>query len=72
MNLTLHGEIVIEVSPLDNERARSCKECFLNCKYCWSLPRLAAATISARISGGKMYSDPLEAFDSLALFASNL
>ena len=59
----LHGENgVMEVSPLDNDReACNCRECFLNCKYCCNFPRLAAATISARISGGKMYSEPLRA-----------
>ena len=68
----LHGEMVMEVSPLDNDRARNCNECFLNCKYCWSLPRLAAATISARISGGNMNSEPLEVLDSLLCLVSNL
>ena len=59
----LHGENgVMEVSPLDNDlEACNCRECFLNCKYCCNFPRLAAATISARISGGKMYSEPLRA-----------
>ena len=36
--------------------------CFLSCRYCCNLPLLAAATISALISGGKMYSLPFEAF----------
>ena len=73
----LHGEIVMEVSPLDNDleglEACNCKECFLNCKYCCNFPRLAAATISARISGGKMYSEPLaDALLSDVRLVSNL